>query len=126
MSFPRVEPSKYTPLGQRNTPRKMNTRSHTPKGDNMEEAQNIVKERISQFEAKQKQDFEEVHVILDKMENKLTNKIEILEETLKAILKPKGNGIQKQHRRMPHEEFSDSILSHKQQPPFYHGHKLNG
>ena len=28
-----------------------------------------------------------------------------------------------QHKRIPHEEFLDSILSHEKQPPFSHGHK---
>lgn len=54
-----------------------------------------------------------LQVSLDKMEDKLTNKKTSLEDTLKDILKIEGNKIPKKHKGMPHEEFLDSILSHK-------------
>ena len=57
----------------------MTTRSHTPKGDNMEELQNIVNERISHSKAKQTRDLDVVQASLKndlhEMENKLTNKM---------------------------------------------------
>ena len=61
-------------------------------------------------------------MIVDKLENRLTN----LKDTLKdiqALLRLKRNQILELHKRIPHEEFSNSILSHEQQPPFSHGHK---
>ena len=81
---------------------------------------------ISRFEAKQTHDLKVVQNDLHEMENKFTNKISNLEDTLQdsqALLKPKGNEIPEQYRRIPHEEISDSILSHEKQPPFSHGHK---
>ena len=49
-----------------------------------------------------------------------------MEDTLKdieALLRPKRNQRLEQHKKIPHKQFLDSILSHKQQPPFSHGHK---
>ena len=52
---------------------------------------------------------------LHEMKNKLTNKISNLEDTLQNIqdlLKQEWNQMLKKHRRIPHEEFLDFILSH--------------
>ena len=63
---------------------------------------------------------------MHEIENKLTNKISNLEDTLQNIqdlLKQEGKEIPKKYRRIPHEEFLDSILSYEKQPPFSQGRK---
>ena len=55
-----------------------------------------------------------LHVSLDKMENKITNRISSLQDTRKdiqALLRMEGKQMQEQHKRIPHEYFLDSILS---------------
>ena len=97
----------------------MTTFSHTPKGDNMEEVQQVVNANISHYES---QKILAIEVVQTSLENKLTS----LEDTLKdyeALLSKEGNQRLEQHIRIAHEEFLYSILSHQQQPPFSHGHK---
>ena len=89
----------------------MNTHSQTPECENLKEIQRIVNESISHSKSKKTWAFGEVPASLEnkwqvsllKMENKLTNKITSVKDTLKALFKPEGIQIPKQHKRIPHD-----------------------